>query len=176
MNGRAARMLLVGFVLASVAALAAFGVAGSGPLSPVLAVAGESDEGEPGDEAAEEEGEARDYFLFTRQAPGEAILSGDLQNAADQAQAIAAKTARELPGLVNPEWTFAGPSNVGGRVTDIAPDPTQPGRVFIDEIQRLPSLRPSAGGSPTSHRIRPNRDGSSSGSRRPASGGATTAA
>jgi Sortilin, neurotensin receptor 3, len=131
MKGRAARMVLVGFVLASVAALAAFGVAGSGPLAPVLAVAGENDEGEPGDEAAEEEGEARDYFLFTRQAPGEAIQSGDLQTAANQAEAITAQTLRELPGLVNPQWAFAGPSNVGGRVTDIAPDPTQPGRVFI---------------------------------------------
>jgi len=93
-----------------------------------------SDEPEPGDVAAlaeEETGEGHDVFLDARQAPGEAIASGDLLAAAAQADAVEARTARELPGLLNPEWSLAGPSNVGGRVTDIAPDPTQAGRVFV---------------------------------------------
>ena len=103
-------------------------------LAARVAQAVRSDEPEPGDVAAleeEETGEGHDVFLDARQAPGDVITSGDLLGAADQANAVEAQTARELPGLLNPEWSLAGPSNVGGRVTDIAPDPTQPGRVFV---------------------------------------------
>jgi hypothetical protein len=102
------------------------------PLVARMAHAIGSDEPEPGDVAAlgEDEG-GRDAFLDARQAPGEPIVSGDLQAAAAQAAAVEADTARELPGLVNPAWSLAGPSNVGGRVTDIAPDPTQPGTAFV---------------------------------------------
>src|SRR5262245_17548313 len=93
-----------------------------------------SDEPEPGDTAAlaeEETGEGHDVFLDARQAPGEAIASGDLLAAGAEADAVEAQTARELPGLLNPEWSLAGPANVGGRVTDIAPDPTHPGQVYV---------------------------------------------
>ena len=63
------------------------------------------------------------------------VLAAVLLGTTLAAQAIGsgelALTAQELPGLLNPEWSLAGPANVGGRVTDIAPDPTQPGRVFV---------------------------------------------
>ncbi len=75
----------------------------------------------------EEDGtELRDGTLDSRQIPGDVITTGDLELAAQQAAAI----EQELRGLVNPNWTFVGPSNVGGRVTDIAPDPTLPGTVL----------------------------------------------
>jgi hypothetical protein len=78
-------------------------------------------------EEEEDEAEARDAFVDARQVPGDVITTGDLDLAARQADAI----QRELNGLVNPNWTFAGPSNVGGRVTDIAPDPTASGTVYV---------------------------------------------
>jgi photosystem II stability/assembly factor-like uncharacterized protein len=78
-------------------------------------------------EEEEDEGELRDAALDSRQVPGEVITTGDLDLAGRQAAAI----ERELHGLVNPDWTFVGPSNVGGRVTDIAPDPTQSGTVYV---------------------------------------------
>jgi hypothetical protein len=139
MTQRGRRLLLTAFVLLAVAALSTFAVAARGPLATRDArevAAGET--GRDGDrEAGREENEAEedegnDFFLDSRSAPGgEAIASGDLQAAADQAKAVTALTARELPGLLSPQWSLVGPSNVGGRVTDIAPDPTQPGRVFV---------------------------------------------
>jgi photosystem II stability/assembly factor-like uncharacterized protein len=79
------------------------------------------------EEESEGDSEVRDSFLDSRQIPGDVITSGDLDLAAQQAAAI----LTDLRGLANPNWSFAGPSNVGGRVTDIAPDHTQPGTVFV---------------------------------------------
>jgi hypothetical protein len=79
------------------------------------------------EEAEDESGEVRDGYLDSRQVPGDVITTGDLELAAQQAAAI----PREVSGLVHPDWNFIGPSNVGGRVTDIAPDPTQAGTVFV---------------------------------------------
>ena len=79
------------------------------------------------EEAEDDDTEVRDGYLDSRQTPGDTITTGDLELAGQQAAAI----PREVKGLVNPDWKFAGPSNVGGRVTDIAPDPTQAGTVFV---------------------------------------------
>jgi hypothetical protein len=75
----------------------------------------------------DEESELRDGYLDSRQIPGDTITTGDLELAAQQA----AQITPELRGLVDPNWHFVGPSNVGGRVPDIAPDPTTPGTVYI---------------------------------------------
>ena len=79
------------------------------------------------EEAEDDEGEVRDGYLDSRQIPGDVITTGDLELAAQQAAAI----PRDVQGLVNPDWSMVGPSNVGGRVTDIAPDPTHPGSVYV---------------------------------------------
>jgi hypothetical protein len=75
----------------------------------------------------EEESELRDAYLDSRQIPGDVITTGDLDLAAQQAALI----TPELRGLVDPNWHLVGPSNIGGRVTDIAPDPTQAGTVYV---------------------------------------------
>ncbi len=80
-------------------------------------------------EASEDSG--NDFFLDGRIGPGQMPASGDLRAADNQAKAVEALTSKELPGLIGPEWSLVGPSNIGGRVTDIAPDPTQSGRVFV---------------------------------------------
>jgi hypothetical protein len=79
------------------------------------------------EEEEEEDTEVRDAFVDARQVPGDVITTGDLELAAQQAAAI----PRDVQGLVDPDWDLVGPSNVGGRVTDIAPDPTQPDRVYV---------------------------------------------
>jgi hypothetical protein len=79
------------------------------------------------EEEDEEENEVRDGYLDSRQIPGDVITSGDILLAAQQAAA----TATEVRGLVDPNWHLVGPSNVGGRVTDIAPDPTSAGTVYV---------------------------------------------
>jgi hypothetical protein len=75
----------------------------------------------------DEESELRDGYLDSRQIPGDTITTGDLELAAQQAALI----TPELRGLVDPNWHLVGPSNVGGRVSDIAPDPTQAGTVYV---------------------------------------------
>jgi len=133
MKHRRKRFILAGAVFVLLAGALTFGTVGV-PLASQIAQAVGLDDPAPGDEAGEaedEEGIGREIFLDPRQAPGEPIVSGDLQTAAEQAAAVEALTVRELPGLLNSEWSFAGPSNVGGRVTDIAPDPTASGTVFV---------------------------------------------
>jgi hypothetical protein len=79
------------------------------------------------EEEESDEAEVRDGYLDSRQIPGDIITTGDLELAGQQAALIPS----ELHGLAHPDWNFAGPTNVGGRVTDIAPDPTQPGTVYV---------------------------------------------
>jgi len=78
------------------------------------------------EDADEEDTELRDGYLDSRQIPGDVITPGDIDLANQQAAVI----PEELRGLVNPDWAFVGPSNVGGRVTDVAPDATHPGQVY----------------------------------------------
>ncbi len=53
------------------------------------------------------------------------------QRALDQAQAVRAQTARRDPVLAAAPWQLMGPSNVGGRVLDIAVDATQDDTLYI---------------------------------------------
>jgi hypothetical protein len=131
MNGkrkRAARALALVLALTGAIALAALALSGGESTTPA-AEAGDPVGGEVESEEADVEG--RDAFLTPRQLPGEKIVSADLEAAFAAANAIEAQTVRELPGLLDPQWSLAGPTNVGGRVTDIAPDPTQAGRVYV---------------------------------------------
>jgi len=99
-----------------------------------LAVADDAAPGADRDAAREneaEEDEGNDFFLDARTGPGQTPASGDLKAAHDQASAVATLTAKEAPSMVGPQWSLVGPSNIGGRVTDVAPDPTQSGRVFV---------------------------------------------
>jgi photosystem II stability/assembly factor-like uncharacterized protein len=79
------------------------------------------------EEDEEEEGEVRDGHLDSRQIPGDTITPGDV----DLADLQAAALGEQLRGLVDPNWAFVGPTNVGGRVTDIAPDPIHAGTVYV---------------------------------------------
>ena len=51
--------------------------------------------------------------------------------ALDAAGEVEALTAEVDPALAAAEWTLMGPTNIGGRVTDLAVDPTRPDTVWV---------------------------------------------
>jgi hypothetical protein len=125
---RLARLLAVISVLGLTAVILPANSFADDPDEDIVACdADDPDFGTNCEEAEDEDGEVRDGYLDSRQVPGDVITTGDLELAGQQAAAI----PREVKGLVHPDWNFVGPSNVGGRVTDIAPDPTQAGTVFV---------------------------------------------
>src|SRR5262245_37999787 len=72
---------------------------------------------------ARTETEGPQSFLDLAAASGEPVTQAALQRAAAQADA--------LPEATSTRWQFVGPSNIGGRVTDLAIDPTTtPSTVF----------------------------------------------
>ena len=88
-------------------------------------------EGEEGEE--EEEGlgpaEPDDYFLFQRSSGGKLPSTADFTRAVRQAREVRAATAA-APGAET-AWALEGPTNVGGRLTDLAIDPTDPDTVYV---------------------------------------------
>ncbi|MDP9383711.1 MAG: hypothetical protein M3P50_00475, partial [Actinomycetota bacterium] len=77
------------------------------------------------------------------QEPGDAILSrqlygsdqlpsGDLfEQAAARTRALGRATAAQAPDVASPEWQMVGPTEIGGRVLDVAVDPEVPDQIFI---------------------------------------------
>jgi photosystem II stability/assembly factor-like uncharacterized protein len=109
-----------------VVTLAVTGGDGDDMISPIRASA----EGEGGEEEEEDEGlgpaEPDDYFLFQRSTRGELPSSEAFTRAVRQAQAL--RAAAPEPAA---SWTLEGPTNIGGRLVDLAVDPDAPGTVFV---------------------------------------------
>ncbi|HEV2950476.1 MAG TPA: hypothetical protein VGZ51_00080, partial [Actinomycetota bacterium] len=86
---------------------------------------GGADESE--EEGEEEELENRqDWALARFGAPTPA----EYHAALDQAAAIGTLTEKKYPSLTHTEWSLVGPTNVGGRITDLVVDPTTPGTIY----------------------------------------------
>jgi photosystem II stability/assembly factor-like uncharacterized protein len=90
--------------------------------------------GEEEAEAEEEEGglgpaEPDDYFLFQRSRRGDLPTSGDFRRAVRQAQAIRAATADAAQRAAG--WTLEGPTNIGGRLVDLAVQPGDPDTLYV---------------------------------------------
>src|SRR5215217_1588375 len=87
---------------------------------------GEGEFGDEGEEEEEEEGlgpaEPDDYFLFQRSTRGKVPDSQDFTRAVRQAQEVRAASAPGVAGTSrhNDPWELVGPTNVGGRLPDIA--------------------------------------------------------
>ena len=81
----------------------------------------------------EEEGlgpaEPDDYFLFQRSSGGKLPSTGDFTRAVRQAQAVRAASAGST--ATDEPWALEGPTNVGGRLTDLAIDPADPDTVYV---------------------------------------------
>jgi photosystem II stability/assembly factor-like uncharacterized protein len=71
-----------------------------------------------------------DWFLSQRVTHG-GIPRGALEKAAAQAAALAETTKLFDAPLANARWRFVGPTNIGGRVVDIAVDPVAADTLYI---------------------------------------------
>jgi photosystem II stability/assembly factor-like uncharacterized protein len=71
-----------------------------------------------------------DWFITQRVTHG-GIPSGALERAAAQAAALEASAAQTDQTQARSSWRFAGPTNVGGRVVDIAVDPVAADTIYI---------------------------------------------
>jgi len=78
----------------------------------------------------ERETPPEDWFVSQRVTHG-GIPIGAREEAAAQATALALVTPQLEPQLAAARWRFVGPSNIGGRVVDIAVDPVAPDTIYI---------------------------------------------
>jgi photosystem II stability/assembly factor-like uncharacterized protein len=76
------------------------------------------------------EGPPEDWFITQRVTHG-GIPVGALEQAGAQAAALALATGRSDPQLAAARWRFVGPTNIGGRVVDIAVDPVAPDTIYV---------------------------------------------
>src|SRR5439155_234788 len=71
-----------------------------------------------------------DWFITQRVTHG-GIPAGALEKAGAQAAALAFATGRSDPQLAAARWKFVGPTNIGGRVVDIAVDPVAADTIYV---------------------------------------------
>ncbi len=72
-----------------------------------------------------------DGYLFARSMTGIAPTAASFRAVARQRAAVARATRREAPRLLARRWRFEGPTNIGGRVVDLALDPRHTGTVYV---------------------------------------------
>ncbi|MGH3329037.1 MAG: hypothetical protein ACRDPT_14805 [Streptomycetales bacterium] len=70
-----------------------------------------------------------DWLLSQRAFPDENIPPNAYQDAIEQVRELRASSGRS-PSFARGDWTLAGPTNIGGRVTDIAVDTDEPETVY----------------------------------------------
>ena len=76
-------------------------------------------------------------WLLNQRAGGKATVSvNDYERALDQARAATTRTIAEAPEVAAAEWNLMGPTNIGGRVVDVAVDPELPGHGLRGDGQR----------------------------------------
>jgi photosystem II stability/assembly factor-like uncharacterized protein len=95
-----------------------------------------SGKAEKGAEKEEEEGLGpEDAYLFQRVAGAltshETVSADAFERAGADARAVAADTAQHAPRLQAPPWRFEGPTNIGGRIVDVAVDPNHRDTEYI---------------------------------------------
>jgi photosystem II stability/assembly factor-like uncharacterized protein len=69
-------------------------------------------------------------WMIAQRAGGKGVVSGNAyQRALDQAASLRKATLAAAPGVADAPWTALGPTNIGGRVSDVAvyPTPELPG-------------------------------------------------
>ncbi len=89
-----------------------------------------ADHGTGGEREADAEAGPEDGLLAERTVMGGAPLSARLRAAA-QAIVVAAQTRAQAPKVAAASWSFAGPTNIGGRVLDIAVDPSAADTIYV---------------------------------------------
>ncbi|MEA2446639.1 MAG: hypothetical protein QOK47_276, partial [Actinomycetota bacterium] len=100
------------------------------PLGSSIPAATEDDEAGPYIEAALEGEAPEDFYLFRHLADGPPSHHA-FQRAARRARSIGRLTEKRAPGLAAKKWSFQGPTNIGGRVVDIAVDVDRPDTIYV---------------------------------------------
>ena len=71
-----------------------------------------------------------DWLLNQRAGERATVSVDDFQRALRQSRAADALTAMEAPEVADAEWELMGPTNIGGRVVDVAIDPNVADTVY----------------------------------------------
>jgi photosystem II stability/assembly factor-like uncharacterized protein len=81
--------------------------------------------------AVEEENPAEpdEWMLLQRSTEGP-VPANAFERAVRQMKAVAAETAQSDPAVAGKQWEPVGPTNIGGRLVDIAVDPTLPDTMY----------------------------------------------
>jgi photosystem II stability/assembly factor-like uncharacterized protein len=99
--------------------------------SPRPSVESNRERGETNEREHEaKESPPEDWFIAQRVTHG-GIPAGALEKAGAQAVALALETGRSGTQLAAARWKFVGPTNIGGRVVDIAVDPVAPDTLYV---------------------------------------------
>ena len=122
----------LGLALVAVIGLYAFGVVGPASSSGTSAVDSEAIAAAE-EESEEEEGGAGpgapdEWFVAQRAGPGGQLEAQDFVRATDQARAVRGEA--RIAGF-GQSWELTGPTNVGGRIVDLAVDPTEPNTIYV---------------------------------------------
>jgi hypothetical protein len=79
---------------------------------------------------AEDSAGPEDGYLFSRLSVGKTPTADDFRIVGQERAAVAAMTAKEAPGIAAAKWQFHGPTDIGGRIVDLALDPKHVGTVY----------------------------------------------
>ena len=87
--------------------------------------------GGPYIEALREQKAPEDFYLFNRFGGGDTPGPRQLRAAARQARSVGRLTRRVAPSIAGVRWSYAGPSNIGARVVDIAVDVDLENTIYV---------------------------------------------
>ncbi|HEX9892131.1 MAG TPA: glycosyl hydrolase [Actinomycetota bacterium] len=71
-----------------------------------------------------------DEWMLLQRSTQDDIPANAFERAVKQMKAVAAETAETDPEVAEKEWELVGPSNIGGRLVDVAVDPTLADTVY----------------------------------------------
>ena len=83
------------------------------------------------EEAIREKEAPEDAYLYSKIFTGGAPTREAFAAAARDAREVGARTAATAPKLARRRWSYAGPSNIGARVTDVTVDPKRENTVYV---------------------------------------------
>jgi photosystem II stability/assembly factor-like uncharacterized protein len=128
--------LVVALVIGGVIGAVAVTSGGGDPSPPGGASADVEAQEEGGEDGEEEEeglgpAEPDDYLLFQRSTGGRLPSTAGFARAVRQAQAIRAESPSATRRGVRGTWSLEGPTNIGGRLTDLAIPPDETDTVYV---------------------------------------------
>src|SRR2546423_1387762 len=144
MKGSRTRLLHIALAAALAVILVAVVVprmVSHGAAAPASGASSRPGEEAPGGEGGSGTGEHEGADADSETGPEDGLLAersirggiprAALARAASQASAVGAQTRAQAPRLAAASWSFAGPTNIGGRVLDLAVDPNAANTIYV---------------------------------------------